>query len=597
MSSTARNLSAVILVGLLVGSSFCPAAEQPAPLLAFGTDDTIVAVRVKSINTVLNSVGAVMTKMEPQAGGMMKGMIQMALAQLQGADLDGPAAILVLDPKKYEGEPMVGVVTLAAAGDFNGPQGSQALAIGKLGLVADNNAVLEKVSQMIQDTKIKAIPTRDMGDQVVIQSDVGGLLKRYELDIKTGLQQARAELRGAGADAAAEELKQMGLRALDHAAVLIQETQKQAGLAELGLTFGKDRIKANLAMEAVAGSGAAQFLSKNNIAARKALTKLLPKNAIATSVSSYDPDSFFGVVLGVVGGACDIAGLAEPAKALIHQKLKGLYGEMTGANAQAMVPTDKGFATVAVHATKGPEAARARVKEALELAQHGALADLCQKYGLTIKLTPAHRKYKNIPIDKVEAKIDAEKLAAALPLPAEARRGFPEALKKGLQNRDAFVTELVYPKRALVTADVSAGPEPMNAMIDLIKTEGADGIGSSPEYRAALDKHPQRSLALWHVSLFGYLDAMSKTVQQAGDDAADVNILPTREELPAEEEPITGAVRIEGNRLIISADVPVQPIAAFAQVMKKKTEEKMRKQMEMMEEAPVPAPVDPAPVE
>ncbi|MFO7897726.1 MAG: hypothetical protein R6V58_01550 [Planctomycetota bacterium] len=381
----------------------------------------------------------------------------------------------------------------------------------------------------------------------------------------------------------------MGLRALDHAALLIQGTQKQAGLAELGLTFGKDRIKANLAMEAVAGTDAAQFLSKNNIAARKALTKLLPKNAIATSVSSYDPESFFGMVLGVVGGACDIAGLAEAEKTQIHQKLKGLYGAMTGANAQAMVPTDKGFAAVSVHATKGPEATRARVKEALELAQHGALGDLCQKYGLTITFTPAHRKYKNIPVDKVGVKIDAEKLAAALPLPAEAKRELPEALKRGLQNRDAFVTEFVYPKRAMVTADVSAGPEPMNAMIDLIKTGGADGIGSSAEYRAALDKHPQRSLALWHVSLFGYLDAMNKMMQQAGKEAAEMNLMPTREELPAEEEPITGAVRIEGNRLIISADVPVQPIAAFTQVMKKKMEEKMRKQMEMMEEAPAPA--------
>ena len=112
--------------------------------------------------------------------------------------------------------------------------GSKPAVVGKLGVISEEAGPVEAVVQAINDARLKAIPTRDMTEMIVVSADVGGLLKRYGLEIRGALQLARLKLSGPGGQPPADPIKQMALRGLGHTAKLIAETEKQAGVAEFG---------------------------------------------------------------------------------------------------------------------------------------------------------------------------------------------------------------------------------------------------------------------------------------------------------------------------------------------------------------------------
>ena len=583
-----------------VASVFClvavfavsTAGEVRENRLAFGTEDTIVSIRTRSINDTLQKLTEMVTKVEPQAGAMMAGAPQMIFGQFQGVDLNGPAALLILDPKEHEDEAVVGVFTLAQAGQFQGPPDAESRAVGTLGLVADTDAILDTMARMLADKEIEVIPTRDMTDQIVVQGDIGWLLQRYKEDIESGLKEGREELEEADPDEVPDELKQIGLRALEHVGRLIEQVGAQAGLADLGVSFSEDLITSNLSMEAMPDSDFAEFLGKNNIPANKELTRWLPEESIYTFIHSFDPQSMSALYQGLVAGLGEIAGLPEAERDQIQVALSNMYGQMTGRQAQAQVPTEKGLASISMIGTRDAGGARAATRQFVALAKQGTLAEVLDKYGVNIEWTEAHRTHEGIPIDKMELNIDAEKMARALPfeeMDEEELAEFTEAVKKGLQGRDGTVTEIVYATSVMVTVDVSEGPEPMNKMIDLVRT--SRGIGRNADYQAALDKHPAESVALWHVSLYGVIGGVSRTINEMMDDDEDEMmmgpgaLLPARDELPDEEELITGSARIEGNRIVATNHIPVQPVAALLKVMQEKMQAMM---MQQFEQQPMP---------
>ncbi len=582
-----------------VASVFClvavfavsAAGEVRESRLALGTDDTLVTIRTRSINDTLQKLTEMVTKVEPEAGAMMAGAPQMIFGQFQGVDLNGPAAVLILDPKENDEDAVAAIFTLAQAGQFQGPPDAKSRAVGTLGLVADTEEILDKVAGMLADKELEVIPTRDMGDQIVVQGDIGWLLQRYKEDIEAGFEEGRDELADADPDEVPDELKQIGLRALEHVGRLIEQVGAQAGLADLGVSFSEDLITSNLSMEAMPDSDFAEFLGKNDIPANKDLTRWLPEESVYTFIHSYDPQSLSALNLGLVASLGEIAGIPEEEKDQIQAALSNMYDQTTGRQAQAQVPTEKGLASISVIGTKDSDGARAAMRQVIALAKQGTLGQVLDQYGVDIELTEAHRTHEGVPVDKMEINIDAEKMAGALPIEMddEDRAELAEGLKKGLQDRDGAVTEIVYATSVMVTVDVSEGPDPMNKMIDLVRT--SRGIGRNADYQAALDKHPAESVALWHASLFGIIDGISRTIKQHMDDEEDEMVmgpgalLPARDELPDEEELITGSARIEGNRIVATNHIPVQPVAALLKVMQEKMQAMM---MQQFEQQPMP---------
>ena len=582
-------------VTVTVGAWPCSGADALRSKLPFATRDTILAVRVKNINRLVQGFTSVVTAIDPAGAAMVTRMVGAGLGQLPGIDMNAPAAILILDPRRFE-DPVVGVFTLTDPNLFRGGvKGAQTAVAGKLGVVSDKAGPVEAVVQAINDARLGAIPTRDMTEMVVVSADVGGLLKRYGLEIRGALQLARLKLAGPGGQPPADPIKQMALRALGHAAELIAQTEKQAGVAEFGVSLSGKAITGSLSAEATPGSAFATYLSRNNIPVNRTLPRYLLKDAILSVIASSEPASRTDLTLGMIRVMCDILGLGAGETQALCRALDEFHRNLSGLHATAVVPVKDEMAGVELHGIKESGRARASVKAICQvtMAPDSVIGGRLKQFGLAMSLAERHRTYKGVPIDKMEYSIEFDKLVAALPIPADAKRGLVDALKAAAKHRKKYVLEVAYGTKLLVVADITTSNEVMNKQIDLMKGGGLDGIARLPEYSAALDRQPKDAVAFWHVSLYGYSDAIGKMMaKQAGAAGArgGMNFFPTRAELPAKDTPISGSVQVERNRITLKAHVPVEPVAAFAQVIKRKFEAAMKEMMAPGAAPPMPMP-------
>lgn len=603
--------AAIILVGASVGF----AADTAKSSLPFGSPDTIVSLRVKSINAGLDAIVQIVSVFQPTAAPMMRQQIEGEIDnEMPGVDKDGPMAVLLLDPEKYQdpngfGEPpVVGVFTLkdpklfqqgAGAGDV------EIEVVGKLGLICDWDKPLADVVQYIKDAGIAAVPTGGMTDLLVIDAHAGDLLNRYKMDIQTGLDRLRLQSGGQvepGAEPPPEAEaptaeQQMMLKAIDYFAKLIDEVEQQVGHMQLGVSFVRDRFTGKLSIESTPGSDFAEFLEKNDVPANRALAKYLPKEAFMTSIMSYDVASVRDLYVGMTRIVYDILGLSEDETDKVCKALGDAIDATSGVGAGAGIAAE-GTASVGLYGINDSETARANVKALFALTKEGAIGDLMNKYGMTMAHTEEHRGHAGVPIDKVEMIIDFDKLSAAMPPTNETQmlvEMWKQMLKTSYGYEDRIVGEMVFGKKLLAATYGAGHAGLMDRQIDLMKSGGKNSIADLPAYRAALERHVKESAAVGHLSLFGYADTIGKTL---GDlmsimGPAGMNLFPTRDELPAHEDFMSMSIRMEENRAVIAADVPIQPIKAFAEAMNKKMQ---KMQEDMMRNMQPGAPGEPAPV-
>jgi len=561
---------------VLLGASVCSGAEPPKNRLPFTTPDTIVAVRIRNVDEFVKNAGAALSAIDEGGGPMAEAMLGGMIGQLPGIDRAGPAAILVLDPRKHR-IPGVGVVTLKDPALFrNVPIGRTAV-VGKLGVIAQKAGALNEVVQALREGRVKAIPTRDMSEMVAVGADVGGLLQRFKLEIGTGIQLAKLTLGGGKeGEFPLDPAKRLTLKALDYAAKLVAATEKQAGPAELALSFNGKQVTGHLALEATPNTPFAAFLRKQTVRPNAKLANYIPKDAFVTAVVASEPVSRDALALGLLEIICDIADVDEQSARSLSGAVKDFYGNLSGLHVSAARATQGEMQGIELHGIRDAAACRTGVRK---FYRNPALVKIMSRFGITMTLTEAHRTYNRVPVDKLEMKINWQTLMGALPFPPEIREAAVAAIKQA-QTKDRHVMEMVYGTSLFAVVDSSTGTATMDKQIDLIRSRVPDGIGTVPEVAAAYSRQPRNVSALWHLSLFGMSDAIHKQTakQLAVLGKEGPNMMPPRNDLPAKETPLSGSVRVEGNRVLVGVHVPMATLSAFAQAMKKRFQAEMMKQ-------------------
>lgn len=574
---------AMAVVMMMTGVGF--GAEAPSTLPMAG-GDTIAVIRLKSIDQAVNAVTELVTAFDANAGAQMKMMAQMGLGQFIGVDLSKPMALLILDPKKHA-EPVVGVFTLKDAAAFK-IQGSQTVAVGTLGVICNDAEAMNAVAAMLKQRNLKAVPTADMQDMLVANVNIKEIMTRYKADIEGGLAMAKMQLGGGmqGDDAPPADPKmQMASKGLDYLGKLLAEMEKQGGPMEMGLNISKNEITARLMTEAAAGSDFAGFLAKNAKPMQAGLANFLPKGATMTSIGWNDPESMGNLTLGLVEIAADILGLEKEETARNRTVLADTLKNTTGLQASATLAVGDGQAGITLAGIKDSDAARKNTAAMLQLANTGVIGEFLKKYGVAVKLTEKQREYQGIPIDRIEVLLDFDAMAKELELGAQEQAQMKEALGKMLKStygrEDGITMEMTYGKSLAV---VAYGPElekVMNAQIELMKADGVGSIAQTPEYKAALARHPKEASMFWHLSPFAYAETMGKMMaSQMGPQMGGMNIFPTRAELPANEDPISGSMLVNGNKATMRMHVPVKPLVAIGNVVRKKLEAMMGDMMQ-----------------
>jgi len=605
MSSRRIKLAALVsAVIVLAGASLCDAAQSKLP---FGSANTIVAVRVKSIDAAIKAATDVVTAFEPKMAPVINIQVTQMLAKLPGIDKGKPFAILILDPQKFD-DPMIGVFTLADPKLFReGVKDAPVQVLGKLGVIGEHEAARTEVIEYLNAGGIKAVPTADMTGLAVASADIGDLTRRYKKQMQAALQMLKMKVTGkvpgmeveGEAEPGEEEegldpkKRQMALKAIGYALKLIGQLEKQGGLVEFGLTADRNMVTATFSADAVPGTPFAEFLMKNNRPVNRALAKLLPGNSVSTSIMSFDPVSGGEVGVGLVAIACDIFGLgADEAKA-VKEVLADAMKNSTGLQAQAEVPVKGGIGGIALQGIKDKDAARSSTQAAIALTKKGEIGDFLKKYGISVAMTVKHREHMGIPIDKMEIAVDLDTLTAALPFPPDARKEMKKSLADSFEmaygHKDRIIMEIAYGKQLAATTYGLDYAGTMNKQIELMKARGAGSIARVPEYQTALERHPRDMSAFWHASRFGQAEKIGGMMaKKMGPMMGGMDIFPKRSELPAEEQPISGSALIKDNRITVRADIPVKPVQAVVGVIRRKWEEAMKKQMEDMKERDVP---------
>ena len=574
-----------VAAAMALAASAAAAADPPRARLPLGSPNALLCIRVKDLGSVIKAVTDVASQFDPNAGPMVGMQMRAALQKLPGIEENAPLAVLLLDPKKYK-VPLVGVFTLKDPDLFKNIPDMQTVTVGKLGISANDEGAMAEVAQEIKAKGLRAVPTGDMTDMVVVSADMPAVIKRYKMDIQGGLQLLKLKLGGMPADPAAppDPTRQMGIKALGYVEKLVQAVEEQSGVVSMGATLTAREGTLNLAADAVPGSDFATFLRGMTTPANKELTKFLPKEAYVTSVSTVDPAARAKLAVGMVKAVGDVLGLAQAETDTICKVIHDATANMTGLEAGAAIAVKDGQAGIALSGIRDKDKAREITRGALALVKTGKIGEFFTKYGITVSLAERHRNYQNIPVDKVEVVIDMDKLVAALPVPPEAKvnakQQLGQVLKMAYGFENKIVAEMVYGKKLVVVAYGLEYDKLIEKQIGLMKSGGADGIGSVAEYMAALDRHPRSSSTLWHFSLFGYADVLGKMMAKNMGPMMPANMFPTRAELPAKEVPISGSARVEGDRLLMTIHVPVDPIKAFADVMKRKMQKAMQEMMQ-----------------
>ncbi len=609
-------LAATVVVA---GLSFNSAKGAAGSKLPLGSKNTIVTIRVKSIDTAIKAVSQLVSGFSPDVALMLEQGVNKALEKFRGIDRTGPVAFLILDPEKLS-VPLVVMFTLKDPNMFKngGVKRAPVRAVGRLGVVSQDPDGVAEVAQYLKGAGLRVIPTADMQDMAVATTHVGVLVKRYRKDIQEALDEAKAEfaaepkpgqqdalraLEEAKAELAAEPKpgQQEVLRALGYAAAFVAAVEQQVGLAELGLSVNGQRIRLRSAVEATPGSAFAAFLKKSDRPVSRELANFLPPNAVSSWLMSYDPHSMAELVGGLAVIACDIFGLSEAETNTIRRTLVRSAKSFSGLAASAEVPVEGGLGGIGLQGIRDRDTARACAREVYALAEKGALGKLMKKYGVALQLTEKHRVYKDIPIDKLEISVDLDRLVAALPFPpvmrAKMKEGFAEQMKTAFGHEGKMVIETVYGRNLAASAYGLHHAELINKEIELIRSAGANGLGNTPEYHAVLAEHPEGFCAFSHTSLFGKLESIAKAMsQKMGPMMMPMQFLPTRAELPPDEELISGAVHIEGCRATLTVHVPIKPVRDIADAVKVKMQKMMEERMNRMRNAPPRPPADTPPM-
>ena len=153
-------------------------------------------------------------------------------------------------------------------------------------------------------------------------------------------------------------------------------------------------------------------------------------------------------------------------------------------------------------------------------------------------------------------------------------------MKRAYGQPDRIVMEAVYGKKLAAFVYGPNCEKLTDAQVAMLKSASQNAISSLAEYQAVVNQHPQDAISVGTFSLFGYADVLSKMMAGTAEPGARpaMNIFPTRAELPPKDSHMSFSMRVEGNTGIMSINVPIQPIRAFADVMKRK----MKKMMEEM---------------
>ena len=598
------SVLAAAVFALAAASMGYAAAAEPGTKLPLGSANTIVAIRIQSINTAVKAVTQLATAFQPEAAPAINMMITQQLAAFPGVDRAKPLAILILDPQKFD-DPVVGIFPLLNPKAFaEGVKVAPVGVVGNLGIIGDHEGARTEVMAYLKAGGIKAVPAADMKSLAVASADSGTIVTRYKKQIVQGFEMMKVKVRGkpaAGGDeldidnGAAEEKpaldpkrQEMVLLGVDYARKLVDAIEKQGGLVEIGLSADRNLITSKFSVDAIPGTPFATFLSKNNRPVNRALAKLLPKDAISSSVMAFDPASFSEMGLGVVNIGSKIFGLGEDEAAAINKAFADVMANASGLSAQAEVPVKGGIGGVALNGIKDKAVARSTTQAMLALAGQGALGEFLKKYGVGVSLTAKHREHRGIPVDKMEINVNADTLTAALPIEPPVRQMMKKQMETaflmGYGHKSKLTLEVAYGKRLAATAYGPDHVNTMNKQIELMKAGGTGSIANVPAYQAALKGYPAGTFLFSHLSLFGKIEALGKMMaKNMGPMMGGMDVFPKRSELPAEEQFLGVGSSITGNRVLTEMRVPVKSLQAIVTVVKRKMAEQMRRRIEEMQ--------------
>jgi len=620
MRSRKTLVLAWVMAAVVLGSApLCTAAEAPKSRLPFGSENTILTVRVKSINAGVKALMDLVSLFEPAMAMIIAQQVEMGLQELPGIDRNAPFALLILDPEKFPMADPVGVFTLEDPALFGAPEevGASRLVVGHLGVIGDDEDTLKEVTAYLTAEGIEAVPVGDMLDLAVVSADVGSLVKRYRPQINDGLNEARqalAEMAPAAGGPAPppgdvppepgipESLRQALLKAVDYLVLLLDEVEVQAGLFEVGAAIDQEKLAFRLTGEAIPGSDFADFLKQNTLPLNKELAKFLPKEAVTSSIASNDPASLGRLAAGVVRIFGDIFGADDVELEKWRRLVLASTANFTGLGASAALPGETGMTNVSVQAVRDRKLAQENTRAAVELMKQGMVGDFLRDYGMTVTLTEAHREHEGIPVDRMELHIDFDVLFDQLSMPPEMaqamREGITQMMRQTYGSEDTIVAEIVYGKSLVVS---TYGPDMASAtdrMIELVKTRSG-GIIELPAYQAALNEHPANSSMFVHVSLYGFLETIGKQMAGAMGPMGPMggmmppDLFPTRAELPEHERFISGSGRVESNRFLVQVHVPLEPVRVVFETIKRKMMEGMQPPGMGPGMGPMPGPMPP----
>ena len=580
-----RSMSAVaVALALVLTASAAFAAEPPKSMLPISSPDTIVLIRVKNIDQAVKSLVALVGAFDANAGPAIAMQIDKTLAELPGIDRNGPAALLLLDPKKFPDNPLVGIFMLKDADAFKaGAKGDDKVqVIGKFGLGAQNADALAQVAAEITRTGLNAIPVDDFADMIAITADAGAILTRYKNDVQAEIELARVNLGANPANPGAppDPNKRIALRLLDYAQLLLAEAEKQLGPVQLGISFDSLKISGQLSAEFAPASPVASFLARNKKPVNPTVANFLPKGPFAAGTFAFDPKSVGELYAGLARFGTDILGTPPDEAAALSKLAIQLTGNLSGFGANAALIGKTGQDTVKVIGITDKDAARDSFRACFTLAQAGTIGDAVKRFGITLSLKENARQSNGIPVDRAEVSFDLDKTVAALGVPPEqkpfVRQALAQALKNATGSTDKMITELAYGKNLLVAVQGPDAEALMDQQIALVRSNGADGFGTTPEYKTAIANQPKDASVLGTLSFFGYTEVIAQMLaQNVGPFAA---MFPARAELPQQEALMSFSVRFDGDKALFAFHVPVKPISDFVAVIRQKFE-KMRQQM------------------
>ena len=564
-------------------------AQEPQSTLPLSVPDTILVIRVKNMNQTIQAVLDTAASFNPAFVGTIQEGIDEMKQELAGVDFDGPVAILILDPEKSD-EPL-GVFTLSdpAAFEQNQQPNTVTKAMGKLGFICNDAQLIDEAIAVFKANNLTAVPTGDMKDMVVMDANVSELITRYKSEIKAGLEEARSEVQEPDDEEAVEkaaltETQTMALKAMDYLEKLINELERQGGPMQMGLSFNPQEMVVNFDAAAAAGSPAAQFFAENNLPVNKVLAKYLPQDAYLSSISAFNPDSQARMMDGMVNIAADIFELDAAESAAMHKAVADYVAALTGLYGSADIAsgTNATSAGVRIFGITSRDAARKSFSSMIELTKGGKLGKVMSDYGLSVNFAERHRDSSGIPVDKIEMFMDIDKLAGALDIPEDARETLKESLsemfRKTYGTENGVAMEIAYGRKLAAVVYGGELEKRMDEQIALLKS-GTGGLLDLPEYQAALANQPEQASGLVHFSLFRFNDMLAQLLAEAGGAMMmdPTRMLPTRAELPPNDQPMSLGVVFNENKMSVKFRMPMQPVRDYVAVVQ-------RKYMQMMQE-------------